>query len=135
MATNDEWLRRLAAMNKGPLELRAGRHEAFALTLNLSGNFTGAALVGHIRLYPDAPGDPLVAFTVSAFGAFAAGVTPVTISLTEAQLEDPTKIPAAPAGEGEVTLVYDLLLTPSGGSRERLFGGTFIVVGGSTNVA
>ena len=130
---NEQWLRQLAAMNKGPVDLRVPRHAPWAQVISLPGNFSAAALVGQVRLNPDAPGNPLVPLTV-VIGAFAAGRTTVTLSLTEAQLEDPTKIPAAPAGEGEVTLVYDLLLTPAGGTKELLFGGNFIVVGGSTNV-
>lgn len=130
---NDEWRRQLAAMNKGPLDLRTGRHAPFARTISLPGNLTGATLTGQVRLYPDAPGDPLVAFTVGALAVVGAR-TEFPISLTEVQLENPAIIPAAPAGEGEVTLVYDLHLTPSGGAREPLWGGHFIVIGGATNV-
>ena len=130
MANNDEWLRQLAAANKLGEKWRPGRHEPWTQVIDLPGNFTGATLAGHVRLYPDAPGDPLVAFTVTG-PVVALGRSKFTLALTEAQLE---ALPSAPAGDGSVALVYDLLLTPSGQPKERLFGEEFIVVGGSTNV-
>ena len=127
---NDEWRRQLKAMNKGPVDLRTGRHAPFSRTISLPGDLTGATLAGQVRLYPDQGGAALVAFTVGAL-AVVSGRTNFTISLTEAQIE---ALPAATPGEGAVTLIYDLLLTPSGGIKEPLWGGHFIVVGGATNV-
>ena len=133
MANNDEWLRQLAAANKRGAKLRTGRHEPFTRVISLPGDFTGAVLVGQVRLYPDAPGDPLASFTVTG-PVVAGGRSKFTISLTEAQMENPAIIPAAPAGDGEVTLVYDLLLTPLGQPRGLLMGEEFVCVGGVTNV-
>lgn len=127
---NDEWRRQLKAMRKGPLDFRAGRHAPFLRAISLPGDLTGAVLAGQVRLHPDAGGSALVAFTVGAL-AVVAGRTEFPISLTEAQLE---ALPAASPGDGEVTLIYDLLLTPSGQPKDLLFGGHFIVVGGATNV-
>ena len=133
MANNEEWLRQLAAANKRGAKIRTGRHESFARVVSLPGDFTAAVLVGQVRLYPDAPGDPLASFTVTG-PVVAAGRSKFTLSLTEAQIENPAIIPAAPAGDGEVTLVYDLLLTPSGSPRGLLMGEEFTVIGGVTNV-
>lgn len=128
---NDEWRRQLAAMNKGPLDLRVPRHAAWAQTIVLPGDFTGAVLTGQVRLYPDQPGAALVALSVAG-PVVASGASTFTLSLTEAQLE---ALPAATLGEGDVGFVYDLLLDPAGAAaKELLFGGDFIVVGGSTNV-
>ena len=132
MANNQEWLRQLAAANKRGLPLRVPRHAPFVQAISLPGDFTGATLVGQVRQYPDA-GAAQVAFTVTG-PVVASGRSTFTISLTEAQLENPAIIPAAAVPDAEVTLIYDLLLTPSGGTKELLFGEEFIVIGGATNV-
>lgn len=126
---NEDWLSTLKAMGKGPLAMYAARHAPFRKPVALQADYTGAALIGQVRSYPDA-GTILVSFTVTG-PTVVAGTTTFILSLTEAQIE---ALPSAPAGDGSVTLVYDLLLTPSGGTKELLFGGNFIVTGGSTNV-
>lgn len=130
MANNQEWLRQLAAANKRGVALRVPRHAPFSQAISLPGDFTGATLIGQVRLYPDAAGAAQVAFTVAG-PVVASGRSKFTVTLTEAQLE---ALPAAPVGEAEVTLVYDLLLTPAAGTKELLFGEEFIVIGGATNV-
>lgn len=130
MANNQEWLRQLAAANKRGVALRVPRHAPFVQAISLPGDFTGATLIGQVRLYPDAPGAALVALTVAG-PVLALGRSKFTLTLTEAQIE---ALPAAAVGEAEVTLVYDLLLTTAAAAKELLMGEEFIVIGGATNV-
>ena len=133
MANNDEWLRQLAAANKRGPDLRAALHAPFSVTFLLPGDFTGAAVDAQLRLYPESDGAPRVTFTDS-LGAFAAGRTPLTLTLTEAQMENPAIIPPVEPGEGVVSLPYGVQLTPVGAPKELLFAGMFIAIGSVANV-
>ena len=133
MAINDEWLRQLAAAKKLGPPLRTALHGPYSVTFQLPGDFTGATVDAQLRLYPETDGDPRVALTDS-LGAFASGRTPLTLSLTEEQMEDADVIPEIQPGEGVVTLCYGILVTRSGGTKQLLCAGEFIVFGSVANV-
>lgn len=124
-STFDDWLRALALAGKGPATLYCDRGVAFARTLAVGADLTGASVRGEVRAAPDATGSALATFTVSALSV-AGGQTSFTLSLTETVVN---ALPAPGDGSGVVDLVFDLLWTPSGGTEQRLFGGIFKVIG------
>src|SRR5688572_26000615 len=81
--TWDEWLAALKAANKGPLiapELpSATRGMYWSTTIELPGDWTGAALTGTVRASPDAS-TALATFSVSG-PSVAVGTSTFTISL------------------------------------------------------
>jgi len=95
------------------------RGKDHTVTLELAGDFSAAAFVMNVRLAPDAPGDPLATFNCSP-GAFANGVTPVTLQLLAA---DQTNIPADADSTFVLDLVYEIDCTPAGGVRYTLAAG------------
>lgn len=125
MASFDDWLRWLKSAQKGPVTLYASRGRVFAATVTINADYTGASMRGEVRLGPDAAGIPEATFTVSA-PAVVSGVTTFDVTMTAAAVDG---LPAATAGDGLAQFAFDLLLTPSGGDEELLFGGTFSVGG------
>lgn len=99
-------------------------------TVTYPGNVTTATLAGSVKASPDATSE-LATFTVGT-PSFAGGVTTWAISLTGTQTGG---LPADTDGDGETILIYDFLLTLSGGSPQRLFGGLFPVSGFVTEPA
>lgn len=125
MTTFDEWLRGLGAAQKGPVTLpAASRGRVWNTSIALPGDWTGATLRGEIRLDPDAS-PALVAFTVSG-PSVGGGESLFSLSLTDAQT---SSLPSDSDGDGIEYFPFDLLLTPSGGDEELLFGGTFTLLG------
>lgn len=125
MTAFDKWLRGLAAAGKGPATLYCTRGVAFRSGLALQADLTGATIRGEVRASPDATGAPLAVFGVTALSV-AAGITTTTLSLTEAEVG---ALPPDPTGDGVFDLVFDLLITPSGGAEDRLFAGLFQITG------
>jgi hypothetical protein len=99
-------------------------------TLTYPGNVTTATLAGSIKASPDAPTE-LAALTVST-PVFADGVTTWTFSLSGGQT---LALPADTTFNGVTTLIYDLLLTLSGGTAQRIAGGLFPISGFVTEAA
>lgn len=128
MATFEPWLAQLAAAGKGPVTLYATRGRAWRTTITLAGNWTGATMRGQIRLEPDAAAS-LASFTIT--GPVVVGdSTQFTLSLAAGAGANSTGVlPADSAGENFIELPFDLLLTPSGGVEDLLFGGNFILIG------
>ena len=124
MTAFDKWLKTLAASGKGSPTLYCDRGVPFTKHIALQADYTGATVRGEVRLRPDSP-SALGTFTVSALSVVS-GVSSFSISLSEAVVNE---LPEDPTGEGLVDLVSDLLITPSGGSEQRLFGGCFTVIG------
>jgi hypothetical protein len=130
MAQFDDWLRDLAAAGKGGITLTARRGLAFNLLFTLPGDWTGATLEGQVRTAPDAASS-LSAFTCST-GTYDAGLglTPFTATLDAGTGVGSTGVlTAAPTGDPHADFVFDLLLTPSGGDKELLFGGVLRLLG------
>lgn len=99
-------------------------------TLTYPGNVTTATLTGSIKAAPDATAE-LAIFTVGT-PSFAGGVTTFPFSLSGSQT---AALPADVDGNGVTTLVFDLLLTLSGGAPRRIAGGLFTVSGFVTEPA
>lgn len=125
MSQFDKWLRALAVSGKGPATLYCDRGVPFKKLITVQADFTGATVRGEVRASPDAAGSPLATFTVSPL-TVAAGVTTFEISLTEVAVN---ALPNTSDGSGVTELVFDLLVTLSGGSEQRFFGGVFNIAG------
>lgn len=125
-------------------------------------DLTGAALASQIRLYPDADGVPLVdlaqVYSAAAEGVriIYAGSDTVANHITAGRLSSVPKgmaetdtlalsligmrvnettmegLPPAGRAGGDVTLAWDLHVTPSGGLKERPLYGPFLVRAGVT---
>lgn len=124
----DTWLQTLGGLRADmPMTVRGLpiRH-----TVTFPGNVTTATLTGSVKASPDAATE-LAVFTVGT-PVFAGGVTTWTVSLTGTQTGG---LPADGDGDGRIDLVFDFLLTLSGGSPERLFGGLFPLSGFVTEPA
>lgn len=121
---NDEWLAGLSAARKGPVTYYAHRNADFQSTITLNAEYASSTLRGEVRAYPDAASS-LGSFTASS-ATVASGTTTFTISIPKATI---AAMPAPAPGDGEITFVYDLLLTPSGGTEDVLFAGEFKVLG------
>lgn len=95
-------------------------------TITYTGDVTTATLEGSVKASPDSPSE-LAVFSVSA-PSFDAGANLTTwaFSLTGAQT---LALPVDDDGDGLVTLIYDFVFTPNGGSPRRLFGGLFPISG------
>lgn len=99
-------------------------------TVTYTGNVTTATLTGSIKSSPDSTSE-LAVWTVGT-PSFADGVTTWVISLTGTQTD---ALPSDGTGEGVTYLIYDFLLTLSGGSPDRIFGGLFPLSGFVTEPA
>lgn len=99
-------------------------------TLTYPDNVTTATLAGSIKAAPDATAE-LAVFTIGT-PSFASGVTTFPLSLSGSQTG---ALPADVDGDGVTTLVFDLLLTLSGGPPQRIAGGLFPVSGFVTEPA
>lgn len=123
------WLAALAAARKGPVTLpTATRKLAYSQVITLNGDFSTAAITGQIRSAPDSD-TILAAFTVGTL-SFAGGLTSFTISLAAGTGANSTGVlPADSDMDGVEYFPFDILMTPSGGAAERLFGGLLPVSG------
>lgn len=129
MTDFDDWLRGLAAAQKGPVDLPAAtRGMAWSVPVELDGDWTGSTLAGDIRMAPDAA---MAEATYSITGPVVAdGVSTFTVTLASGTGADSTgSIPADTDRDGVVKLPTAFRVTPSGGTEELLFGGTFTLLG------
>lgn len=115
--------------------LVADRWEPFAEPLEFEGySWSGATFVGQVRAVRDSGGAPLATFSFTAPTVVTEDSVPVTkttMSLTESTVEG-LPMPAV-AGE-DIALWYDVLVTPSGGTKFRALEGPFIVHAGATQL-
>lgn len=128
------------------LHLRAKRWVPYDDKIIIRGvDMTGASLKAQIRLYPDAPGDPLVSLTnstplaqgLSVSVADDAGVPVSTIRMLINETTIEQLLPFASNGTepgAEVKLSWDMLITVTGMRKARWFQGNFIIVPGSTQI-
>ena len=127
------WLKSLGALRADlalPKVQPAVRGKAVSHTVTYLGNVTTATLAGSIKAAPDATAE-LAVFTIGT-PVFANGVTTWTISLSGLQTG---ALPADDDGDGVSTFIYDLILTLSGGTAQRIAGGLFEVSGFVTEPA
>jgi hypothetical protein len=126
----DNWLAQLKAGGKGGFELPpATRGRKYAFAFQAQHDFTGATIRAEIRAAPDAGGAALATMAVTG-PVVAAGVSTFTISLAAGSGANSTgALPADGDGDGIVWLWLDVLLTPSGGDEELLFGSVLPLLG------
>lgn len=132
MTTFDDWLRQLRAAGKlAPNGINIDRGLPFTWTFALGGNWTGANVASSLRLDPDGTGSIVEDFATSNNG-YNAGLnaTEFTLSLSAAET---AALPVDGDGDGLVQLAWDVLFTPSGGTKMRLLGGVATVAGKVTN--
>jgi len=128
-STFEAWLRQLAAARQGPVAMQIDRGVAFRTRLVVGAPLSGAVLAGSLRLAPDAGGAVLASFTCGA-AEIDGDYTGFAVTLTSVQT---AALPADTDGDALVELAFDFLLTPSGGTQKRLFGGVATVAGKVTN--
>lgn len=132
----------------GTRDLVANRWQAFKHTIALEGfDLTGGTFLVHLRLYRDAPGDPLIALSNATSPAEGISVSVETVeglptSTIEMRINETTiegllpflvtdGQPNRKAGTDPV-LVWDIHITATGLPKTRLLEGTFTIRGGST---
>lgn len=126
----DTWLQTLGSLRADmPMTVRG---LAVSHTVTYPGDVTSATLTGSVKASYDSTSE-LAVFTIGApsFDA-GTGLTSWTVSLSGSQTG---ALPADSDGDGRVDLVFDFLLTLSGGSPDRVFGGLFPVSGFVTEPA
>lgn len=125
----------------GKLDLVAQRWTPFVYVIDFEGyDFSAATFLSHIRLYRDAPGDPLIALVnaissaegVSVSVATSGGVTTSSVQLrvNETTLES-LLLGSAGAGK-DVELVWDIHITGGGLPKTRWLEGKFTIRAGAT---
>lgn len=124
MTAFDDWLGAMRLLATTPT-LTAMRGSAFAELIEIDGDWTGSTLQGAIRLTPDAP-DPTLADFVITGPTVTDGVSAWSVSLASATT---TALPADSDLDGKAEFPCAFHLTPSGGTNEPLFGGTFLLIG------
>lgn len=116
------------------------RHAPLNYTIAFNAlNLTGATLDMHVRMLPGSPGSPLINLNPAAPPAeglslaydSGTGVTTVTIIVAEATLEG---LPYNPEQfDDDAEFWWDLMITPSGGTKAVYLRGTFTVKPGITS--
>lgn len=128
MATQwDTWLAALKGALKGGIvfrQLQIDRGLAYSKVLSFGADLSADTITASLRTGPDAAGSTLVDFTISV-GAYTAGATEVTLSLTSGQT---AALPADSDLDGEEQFAFDILRNGS-----RLMGGIIPVAGKVTN--
>jgi hypothetical protein len=135
MTAWDDWLRKLSADGKGGLGLRGQPQMraidrglpyeyVFAIGADLSADIFEAS----IKAAPDA--ETSLADFVITVGSYADGVTPITLELTDVET---AALPVDADADGLEEMVFDILWTPSGGTKQRLMGGIIQVSGEVTS--
>ena len=125
----------------GRLDLTVQRWTSFVYQIDFEGlDFTGATMAMQVRLYRDAPGDPLINLTNAASNAeglsvSVATVSGVTTSTVQIRINETTGesllLNAGKPGD-DITLVYDLHITGGGLPKSRWLEGSLIIRAGAT---
>lgn len=129
----DTWLQTLAAGGKGgsAISLKlATRGLKWEEDIELAGNWSTATLEGSISAAPDAP-SPLATVSVASPVYDATDdVTTWVVSLAAGTGSNSTGVlPSDTDGDGIEYLPVAFYLTPSGGSKELLFGAAYPLTG------
>ena len=125
----------------GRLDLTVQRWTPFVYQIDFEGlDFTGASMAMHVRLYRDAPGDPLISLSNAASNAEGLSVSMTTVSgvttstvqirINETTLEA-LLLNAGKPGD-DIRLVYDLHITGGGFAKTRWIEGDLVIRAGAT---
>lgn len=124
------------AITPATLALTANRWTPFVYAIQISSIDLSAATVDmHIRSTYDASGSAIVDLSPAAAGsqglslAYSSGNTTLTIQIDETTME---ALPDAAVVGDDKALYYDIHITPSGGTKQVYFRGTFTVRAGAT---
>jgi hypothetical protein len=131
-------------MQTGRRDLVANRWEPFIHTIDIVGvDYSAATFLAQVRAVKDSGGLPLVALstvgsvgtegiTVTGTTTDAGGIptTSISIRINEATVE---ALPEPAELGDDVTLYWDMQVTPSGGNKFRMLEGTFTVHAGVTH--
>lgn len=135
-------------MSTGVLPLAPKRWQPNKWTIDFEGqDFTGATVALQVRLYRDAPGDPLLSLSnatspaegISVSVATTEGVptSSVEIRVNETTIEGllpfavASGVPNREPGK-DVALVWDLHITFTGSPKHRWLEGPFTIIAGVT---
>lgn len=131
--TFDTWLATLAAGSKGgsaismPLATRGLKWET---DIEIPGNWSTATLEGSVSSAPDAASSLATVTVGSASYSAVDDTTTWTVSLASGTGANSTGVlPTDTDGDGVEYLPCAFYLTPSGGSKELLFGAAFALTG------
>lgn len=132
----DEWLQQLAAAQKGGAALGGDeiptvtRGELLSYPIMLPGDWTGGTIEAAIRATPDAA-STLATLTISAASYdLTSGYTTWTATLAAGTGSNSTgSLPADTDGDGVEVFPISFFFTPSGGTRQLLFGAPFVLLG------
>src|SRR3546814_686027 len=137
MTAWDDWLRKLSADGKGGLGLRGqpqmraiDRGLPYVYVMAIGMDVSADSFEASIRAAPDAAGAALADFDVTV-GAFADGVTTITLELSDTQT---AALPSDGDADGLEEMVFDMLWTPSGGTQQRFLAGVIQVSGKVTEL-
>lgn len=123
----DTWLRELKRSGKGGVVLDAARRGSiYQLIINFPGDRTADTLRGQVRESPDAPGDPLASFSVSA-GTYD-GTADVTTFVAAIGAVATAGLPEDGDLDGVAEFAVDFLID-DGDIEELLFGAALPVAG------
>lgn len=118
------------------------RWQPAKLTVDFVGyDFTGATFKSEVRAYRDAPDSALISLANAASPTQGISVSVVTTdgvptSTVEIRIDEATieGLPFTNPRGTDWQAVWDLVITPSGGTKARWLEGTFTVRGGATQV-
>lgn len=124
------------------VRLTALRHSTFDYRVGITGmNLAGAGLAMQVRLYPDAPFDPILSLVNAAPPADGLSVTvteeggvvrsEVRILVSRLNING-ILLGNLPVGGAPLKLAYDLVTTGIGSGADRLMEGEFIIKQGVT---
>jgi len=124
----------------GTFDVFALRWQPFKLTLAFPGyDFTGATFKSEVRSYRDAPDPALISLANASspsqgISVTVASVSGVPTSTVELRIDETTLegLPFPNPRGPDLEAVWDLVITPSGGTKVRWVEGKFTVHGGST---
>lgn len=102
-------------------------------TVTYPGNVTTATLTGTVKASPDSTTE-LATFTVGS-PSYSSGTNLTTWAISLSGTDTTFSSATDSDGDGVTYLIFDFLLTLSGGSPERLFGGLFPISGFVTEPA
>lgn len=129
-------------LKPGHWPLRARRWVPFVELIPFVGiDFTGATFVAQVRLYPDAPGDPLISLANAAANAQGVSVSVtfdddglptswVQLRINETTIEDTLPFTGAGHPGRDVTVAWDLIAIGGGYPKSVWLEGPFNIAPG-----
>lgn len=106
---------------------------SYVISMNAGADWSTATVLMHVRQLPDQTGTPLLTLNSGAGGeitlSYSAPNTTIAILVPELDME---ALPAAAETGQDLTLYYDMHITPPSGVKDVYFRGTFTVLAGVT---